>query len=130
MPAISRPPELAREVEQGGLSQPNLGITNRFAGGKTTEAKVVETEGETTLTSPASGKSLTLYWIALNSSEQNSAEVLATVKLGTKVVYEWYLGAPGAFMHWEPIEGAVNAKLILKLSGAQKVAADWTFSEG
>jgi hypothetical protein len=130
MTAKSRPAELAIEVEQGGLSQPNLGITNRFAGGKTTESKVVEAEGENTLVTPEAGKALTLYWIALVTPEANSAEVRAEVKVGTQTPYTWYLGRPGGFVHWEPILGVPNAKLTVKLSEAQKVAASFTYSEG
>lgn len=105
------------------------GLTNRFSGGKEAAAALVEAEGETTLQSPAAGKLLTLYWIALSSSQENAGEVLAVVKLGTKVLYEWYLGNPGAFMHWEPVKGAAGDKLILKLSGSQKVAVSYTFTE-
>lgn len=130
MPAISPSLELVQEVEGGGLNQPSVGITRRFGGGKTTEATTVESPGANTLHSPATGKQMTLYWIALSSSQENAGEVLATVKLGSKSVYEWYLGNPGAFMHWEPIIGAANDKLVLELSGAQKVAASWTYTEG
>lgn len=114
----------------GSVSSANFATSQRFAGGKTTESKVVETEGENVLASPASGKAITLYWIALTSSETNSAEVLAEVKLGSLVPYTWYLGKPWAFVHWEPVVGAENAKLVLKLSAAQKVACSFTYTEG
>jgi hypothetical protein len=130
LPSISPTLELIQEVEGGGLNQPSVGITRRFAGGKTTESKVIEANGENTLVTPATGKALTLYWIALVTPEANAAEVLAEIKLGSLVPYTWYLGKPGAFMHWEPVIGALNAKLTVKLSAAQKVAASYTYSEG
>ncbi|HXJ92621.1 MAG TPA: hypothetical protein VMT20_07030 [Terriglobia bacterium] len=105
------------------------GITNRFAGEKLSVATTVEAGGETTLREPEAGKQITLYWVALSSSQENTGEVLASVKLGTETIYEWYLGNPGAFMHWEPVVGAVNAKLILNLSGAQKTAVNFTYTE-
>lgn len=130
MPAISPPPEYVKEAEGGGLNQPSVGITRRFSGGKSTEAKVVEAEGSTTLVSPEAGKALTLYWISLSGAEGNSAEVKVEVKLGTQTPYIWYVGKAGAFMHWEPIFGAEGAKLTVKLSAAQKVAVSYTYSEG
>jgi hypothetical protein len=33
-------------------------------------------------------------------------------------------------MHWEPVLGAKEEKLTVKLSAAQKVAASYTYSEG
>lgn len=130
MPATSLAKILAEEVEQGGMNAPSVGITRRFGGGKTTESKVIEASGENTLVTPATGKALTLYWIALETSEGNAEEVVAEVKVGSLTPYTWYLGKPGAFMHWEPVVGAVNAKLTVKLSAAMKVAANFTYSEG
>jgi hypothetical protein len=115
------------EAIAGSAHEASKGLTNRFAGEKETEGFAVE--ATTTLKSPASGKRLTLYWIAVSSSQENPGEVLATVKLGTKKPYEWYLGNPGAFMHWEPIEGAVGDKLVLELSGPQKVAGSFSYTE-
>jgi hypothetical protein len=78
---------------------------------------------------PAVGKRITLYWVALVTPEANTAEVLAEVVLaGTP--YSWYLGHPGAFMHWEPVVGAVNEALSVTLSAAQKVAVSFTYTEG
>jgi hypothetical protein len=126
----STPKALALEAALGSVVSPGYALTQRFAGGKTTESKVVEGIGENTLVTPAAGKQITLYWIALETSEGNAAEVLAEVKLGALTPYTWYLGKPGAFMHWEPIVGAGNAALVLKLSAAQKVAASFTYTEG
>jgi hypothetical protein len=105
------------------------GLTNRFSGGKVTTGTTVEASGDTTLLTPESGKQLTLYWIALMAAEANTAEVLATVKIGEEAIYECYLGKSVPFAHWEPVEGAANAKLVLNLSGAQKVAVSFTYTQ-
>ncbi len=126
MPATSPVRTLVEEVEGGGLNASNVGITRRFGGGKTTESKVIEASGSNVLVTPEAG----LYWIALVSSETNASEVLAEVKVGTLTPYSWYLGKPGIFMHWEPVVGVLEAKLTVKLSGAMKVAASYTYSEG
>lgn len=130
MPATSLARNLAEQVEGGGLVASDVGITRRFGGGKTNDSKVIEASGQNILVTPAAGKALTLYWIALETSEGNASEVLAEVKVGTKTPYTWFLGKPGAFMHWEVIVGAENAKLTVELSAAMKVAASFTFSEG
>jgi len=111
----------------GNAHEAQKGLTNRFAGGKITTATAIEASA--TLHTPAAGEQLTLYWIALSSSQENPGEVLATVKLGGKTIYEWYLGNPGAFMHWEPETGEVGDALTVELSGAQKVAVSYTYSE-
>lgn len=126
----SLPADLSTAAAQGALSSPSYGISQRFAGGKTTESKVIEANGENTLVTPTAGKAITLYWIALVTPEANTEEVKAEVKLGALVPYAWYLGKPGAFMHWEPVVGAVNATLVVKLSAGQKVACSYTFTEG
>lgn len=131
MPATSPAKTLQEEVEAGGLNQPSVGITRRFGGGKTTESSVIEAKGQNVLVTPASGRAITLYWIALETSEANAAEVLAEVKVGTKTPYTWFLGKPGAFMHWEPVTGEVEGKLAVELSAAgNKVAVSYTYSEG
>ena len=117
------------EAIAGTYHEAQKGLTNRFAGEKISAATTLEASGETTLHSPVPGNQLTLFWIFLSSSQENTGEVLATVKIGTETAYETYLGNPGLFAHWEPILGAVNAKLILNLSGNQKVAVSYTYSE-
>lgn len=126
----SLPADLSTAAAQGAISSSAFGVSQRFAGGKTTESKVIETNGENVLVTPAAGKAITLYWIALVTPEANTEEVKAEVKLGALVPYTWYLGKPGAFMHWEPVVGAVNATLVVKLSAGQKVACSYTFTEG
>lgn len=121
------PNPLIEETEAGGVSQPNVALTRRFGGGKTTEAKVVE--ANTTLATPATGKAITLYWVGVVAPEGNTGEVKVTVKLGSLEPYIWFLGKQGSFAHWEPVKGAVNAALTVELSAAQKVAVNFTYTE-
>jgi hypothetical protein len=111
----------------GNAHEATEGLTNRFAGGKVTTGLFVE--ATTTLRTPTSGNLLTVYWVWLFSSQENAGEVEAIVKLGAKKVYATYLGNPGAFAHWEPETGEPNDPLVLELSGAQKVAVSFTYSE-
>jgi hypothetical protein len=106
------------------------GLTNRFAGEKETYSFIVTEEGTTNLWTPSAGKQITLWWVALNSSQNNTEEVLAVVKLPPWEPYAWYMGNPGAFMHWEPIVGSVGAELSLELQGAgQSVIINFTLTE-
>ncbi len=106
------------------------GITNRFSGDKLTEAATIEAEGVNTIHTPLEGHYLTLYWIALSSSQENEGEVLATIKIGFQTAYEWYLGNLGqSFEHWEPIKGELSEALTVTLSGKHKVAVAFTYSE-
>jgi hypothetical protein len=103
------------------------GLTNRFAGGKSTVGTFIETT--TTLHTPEPSAQLWLYWIWLYSSQENTAEVKAEVLLGAHTVYATYLGNPGAFMHWELEKGAPGEALVVKLSATQKTAVSYTFTE-
>ena len=125
----SLPAELATAASQGALSAPGYGISQRFAGGKTTESEVIEAKGANVLVTPAAGKAITLYWVALVTPEANTEEVLAEIGFA-EPAYSWYLGKPGAFMHWEPIIGLSNEKLQVVLSVAVKVAVSFTYTEG
>lgn len=104
---------------------------NRFTNtNATTNGTVISASGENTIYTPASGKKTRLKWLGLSASQNNTAEILATVKIGTKVVYQWYLGNPGAFAHWEEVDGSnANDPLIINLSGAQSVAVSYTVQD-
>lgn len=105
-------------------------IGNRFTGGKNTSAVQISASGDNTIYTPANGKTLTLFWIALGTPDTNSATVTAIVKLGSKVVYRWPLPPPGAFSHWEPVTASnPNDALIVNLSGAQTVQVNYTTTE-
>jgi hypothetical protein len=116
------------EAIAGNSHEAQKGLTNRFAGEKITEG--FKTEATTTLKTPAANHFLTLYWIGVSSSQENTGEALMTVKVGSQVLYEWYMGNPGAFMHWEPFSGAVGDKLVVELAASQMIAGSFTYSEG
>jgi hypothetical protein len=106
-------------------------IAKRFAGGKTQGATLIATSGDNTIASPSAGKKLTLFWIFLSASQDNASEVLAIVKLGSRVVYQAYLGNPGAFAHWEPVaaDDADDALIVNLSASSQSVAVNYTITE-
>lgn len=106
-------------------------VSKRFGGGKTQGAQAINTSGNNTILTPASGKKIRLYWLGLSTSQDNAAEVLALAKFttGGTPFYRWNLGAPGAFSHWEVVTGGTDEALVINLSGAQTVQANYTYSE-
>jgi hypothetical protein len=115
--------------QPGNAHEATEGLTNRWAGGKISASELIEASGETTLHTPEATKELWLYWIWLYSSQENTGEVKAEVVLGAQTPYTTYLGNPGAFAHWELVKGAVGQPLVVRLSGAQKVAVSYTYTE-
>lgn len=98
--------------------------------GSSTESALVTDVGDTTLYTPASGKTLRLIWIYCSSSQDNTAEVFVTIKLGSRSVYRAYLGVPGVFGHRETVDAdAADDALIINLDAAQSVAVNWTTTE-
>lgn len=98
----------------------------RRYGDHVTKAGFENLAGDRTLHTPASGKRIRLYWIALSSSQDNVAENLIQVKLTDAdgdVKYRWRMGNPGAFVGSRTIEGNVDATLILNLANTNGV--DW-----
>src|SRR5205085_9000382 len=96
----SLPVALSAAAAAGAASSPAYGLSLRFAGGKTTESTIVETEGSTTLATPASGNAPTLHWVGLWAAEGNAAEVKVEVKVGAATPYTVFLGKGKAFAHW------------------------------
>jgi hypothetical protein len=98
----------------------------RRYGDHITKAGLANTIGDNTLHTPVAGKRIRLYWIGLSTSQDNTAENLAIVKLtdadGT-TKYRWRLGNPGAFVGGRTIEGNADEPLILNLATTDGV--DW-----
>lgn len=90
------------------------GLRSQFA----TEAA---NAGDNVLISVPPDMRLRVTWIAMATSQENTAETLAVVRIGSVVKYRWPLGNPGAFAHWELLEGGLGDDLILNLSEAQPV---------
>lgn len=103
----------------------------RFQPGvRITTAIAISSLGNNTIVTPAAGMRLRVTWIGMSTSEVG-LETLAIVKFGAagSAKYRWYLGAPGAFSHWEAIEGAVNEALIVNLSIGTTVQVNVTYEE-
>jgi hypothetical protein len=98
----------------------------RRYGDHVTKAGFANTPGDNTLHTPAAGKRIRLYWIALSSSQDNAAENLIQVKLtdadGT-VKYRWRMGNPGAFAGSRTIDGNADELLVLNLANTNGI--DW-----
>lgn len=104
---------------------------NRFAAGvRTPTAVQITGSGDNTIITPTAGKRLRVTWLGLSAPE-TGAEVLAICKFGAAgaAVYRWNLGVPGAFAHWETVEGGTDAPLIVNLSGARTVQVNVTHEE-
>lgn len=120
----------------GALSWPTVDryAQNKFRPGvRTTDSLIVAALGYTTLHTPTAGTRIRVLWIGMSSSQNNGGEVLAKVGFGnpfTQTPYSWYMGNPGAFSHWEPLEGGLNEVFVINLSaGSQSVAVNWTLEE-
>lgn len=105
-------------------------LARRFApGAKLTRAVQISSSGDNTARTPALGKFLRLHWIGLNAKDDSGTEVLAIVKFGNAEHYRWNLGSPGAFAHWEVIDGAVDVPLVVNLSAARVIQVNYTVEE-
>jgi hypothetical protein len=106
-------------------------LGNRFRSAvRATDAVTINAAGDNVIWTPAAGKILTVFWIALSAPSNNPGTNLVTVKIGNQVRYIWDMGAPGAFSHWEPISsGNPNDALVVNLASAYNVRVNYTHSE-
>lgn len=107
-------------------------VGRRFAPGmRTTRALEVSGAGNNLLVDPSPGKKVRLYWLGLATSQDNASATLAVARFvgAADDLYRWPMGNPGAFMHWEPVDGPVDADLVLNLSAAQSVQVNLTYEE-
>lgn len=113
-----------------GLAK-DVTLSRRFAANsaRVTGAAQVTAIGSNTVYTPAAGKLVRLHWVGMSSSQNNAGETLAIVQLGSKVLYRWNLGNPGAFSHFEIADGAVNSPLTVNLSAAYPVEMNYTVEE-
>lgn len=101
--------------------QPGLRLTRVFT---------ISQAGDNVLITPLPGTMLRVYWVGYSSSENNTLEVLVSLRFGNGPdIYGWYLGAPGAFSHWEPITGEAGEPLIISLSQSQPIQVNLTYEE-
>jgi hypothetical protein len=106
-------------------------LNYRFApaAGRITSAVRKAAAGDNIIVTPAGGKKIRLLWLGMSCSENNTAEGLAVVKLGSTIIYRWNMYAGGGFSHWQPIDGAVDAEFIVNLSTSQPVDINYTYEE-
>ena len=83
-----------------------------------TPSGAISVTGPTILYTPASGKRVRLRWVHASASQDNTAEVVATIKIGATTIYQVPLGNPGVFAHSSIREGDVDEKLTLTLSAS------------
>jgi hypothetical protein len=105
---------------------------NKFAPGiRTTQGFYFNTIGDNIVLTPAAGMRLRVHWVGMSASQDNVGENLVIVKFGPAGAarYRWRMGAPGAFSHWEPIEGTTNEKLYVNLSTTDGIDVNVTWEE-
>jgi hypothetical protein len=100
----------------------------RFGGAKLTRAISVSAAGDTAIVTPSATQYVSLLWVALSSSAGNAAETIATVRLGSQVLYMWNMTQPGAFSHWEPVVGNWGDALVVNLTAPQAVLFNYTYT--
>jgi hypothetical protein len=113
---------LAKEITVGN----KFGVAGRIT--KAVEVTLLDN----TIITPALGKQVRLYWLGMACSESSAGESLVRVRWssGGPDIYRWTMGSPGAFSHWEPVTGAVDAALIVTLEHVQKpVQLNFTYAE-
>ena len=105
-------------------------LDRRFGGTASTSSGIAISSGDNVIYTPAIGLKPRLHWIGLSSSVGNSTEVLAKVKIGASLVpYTWFLGAPGAFSHWESITATTaNDEIVLNLSASVSPGVAWALT--
>lgn len=104
-------------------------VSRKFGSGKTTRAMQVAATGDNPVVAPAAGRRLRVFWVGMSTSENNGGEVLTQVRIGGTTHYRWRMGSPGAFSHWEVLEGAPNEALIVNLDQPLPVEFNYTYEE-
>ena len=109
----------------------NDSAVNKYLPGvRQTRVFTISAAGDNVLINPTVGTRIQVYWVGYSSSETNTVEVLASLRFGNGPdIYGWYLGAPGAFSHWEPITGGIGDPLIINLSTSQPIQVNVTYEE-
>ena len=107
----------------------NLELARRFGNtGRTTTAITVTVSGNTTLVTPPLGRRIRLLWLGMSSSQLNGDETLVSVRFGSGTpFYRWFMGNPGAFSHWEAVEGGTDDPLVATLSASYTVQVNLTY---
>ncbi len=104
-------------------------VGRRFAPSTTrlTRAQTIAVATSTVLVATTAAQKVRLYWIGLSSSQNNLTENSVQVKIGTTVIYDWYMGNPGAFAHFEIVDGTLDDDLIIVTSTADAIKVNFTY---
>jgi len=95
-----------------------------------TGTSAVTSGASTIVLTPTAGKAIRLKWVHLATSENNTAETIATVKLGGVVMYQTPLGVPGIFAHKAVRVGGLNQTLVVESSvSAQAIYVNVDYEE-
>lgn len=123
---------LTNPTETGLAKEATLARRYSPSSARSTAAALFSAAGDSAVVIPPSGKAVRLYWIALSTSQTNPGENLVTVKFGASgtPLYQWYMGNPGAFSHYEIVQGAVDQSLYVNLANGTNpvlVNVTWEF---
>ena len=89
----------------------------RWGGDKIAVCTTVTASGNTTVYTPTSGWGVRLVWVSAINDPDEATNPLIKISLGATELYRVF-----AVAHWEMFEGAVDAALVVNLSGAASVA--------
>lgn len=91
----------------------------------------VSASGDTTIRTPAAGKTITLKWVGMSSPDNNPNSTVVTVKLGGNAVFTWDFSKNGGAMAHGTVrnDGGVNGALVINLSVAATVRYNFEVSE-
>ncbi len=109
-------------------------VSSLPASALTPKTATVSSSGDTVFHTPASGKSLRLYYLGYSADGANSADVTVYVKFGSgSAIYKQSLAAKAMFAHTiaanRYVQGGVNQALSVNLSAAQTVHVNVEYEE-
>lgn len=96
----------------------------RFSGGKSAYAATLNTSGDNTVITPASGKRIRIFWVAFVPDSDNATANLVTVSIGATAIYKGY-----ALAHWEVFTGAADETVVINLANTGTVAVTIHYQE-
>lgn len=118
----------------GGGASGSVSVTSVPTDSVLTKSITSSASGDATVHTPASGKSIRLFYLGYSADGANSADVTAYVKFGAgSAIYKQSLAAKAMFAHTVAarryVQGAVDEALTLNLSAAQTVHVNIEYLE-
>lgn len=102
----------------------NNHLANKYGGGKSAYAGVIQTSGDNVVITPSLGNSIRVFWVSFIPDPDNVSNPVVTVKIGESPIYVGY-----AMAHWEIFEGGVDESVVVNLETAQPVAVTIHYQE-